>query len=131
MAHDTTVLKRKLKKKKHSSAGAKRRPTIFDSEAARYGFGAVMMIVIGLMIYSIGMRRREHGRPELCPWDGSLAQWTTRRADGFCDYGHSKTRSASHTWRGVCPDGMKPLGGDGEKGMRPAVRDGEKSVRPQ
>ena len=86
--------------------------------------GYVLVMLLGLAIVSIiylaylEKRHVVYG-PNLCPVDGSLAEWTTRRADGLCDYGHSGTRSASHTWRGACPDGMRPLGGEEEKSMRP------------
>jgi hypothetical protein len=104
---------------------------LFDRDGVRYVIGTVVLILIGYLMYSILARRHIRGRADLCPWDGSLPEWTTRRADGLCDYGHSNIRSASHTWRGQCPDGMRPLGADDGKSMRSPVSGDKKIMRPQ
>jgi hypothetical protein len=81
-----------------------------NSDVGRYLFGTILLIIIGFMVYFAAWGRRQVGRPDLCPLDGQLAEWTTRRVDGFCDYGHSNLRSASHTWTKRCVDGLKTLG---------------------
>jgi hypothetical protein len=117
---------------RRSSKKIKQKPTLFDSDAGRYVVGCLGLIAIGLIIYG-AFTERWHGRggPDRCPNDGRVAEWTTRRADGLCDYGHSNFRSASHTWRGRCPDGMRPLGADEEKVVRPAIVDDRTSLRPR
>lgn len=109
-----------------------RQPGFWNSDAGRYLTGCIVLVAIGLIIYAASLERwHARGGPGRCPLDGRVAEWTTRRTDGLCDYGHSNTRSASHTWRGACPDGMKPLGADEEKAKRsPAV--GDKAImRPR
>ena len=92
-----------------------REPGFFDSGLGRYLVGTFVLVVVGVFTYVAYIQMRHTPkRPDLCPLDGRAAEWTTRRADGLCDYGHSKTYSASDTWRGRCPDGLKPLGGDEE-----------------
>lgn len=93
--------------------------------------GIVLVLIVGMICLIVVRRRSGPFGPNRCPWDGSLAEWTTRRVDGLCDYGHSNIRSASHTWRNLCPEGMRPLGGDVEKSLRPPVGDEKEIVRPR
>jgi len=63
---------------------------------------AAVMITLGLLIL-VALRRAPRG-PNRCPVDGNLAQWTKRRDNKSCDYGHfNNLERTYHTWSAACP----------------------------
>lgn len=62
--------------------------------------GAVVLIVGVLLV--VAVRRAPRG-PGRCPIDGHIAEWTKRRDNNSCDYGHfSGPERTYHTWTAAC-----------------------------
>jgi hypothetical protein len=58
---------------------------------------AAVVIVLGLSI--LVAVRLSPRRPDRCPIDGHVAQWTKRSGGNTCDYGHfSGAERTHHTW---------------------------------
>lgn len=59
-------------------------------------------LVIGLLI--LVAVRLVPQRPDRCPIDGQVAEWTKRSGENSCDYGHfSAMERTMHTWSAACP----------------------------
>jgi hypothetical protein len=63
---------------------------------------ATVVVVVGLLI--VVAARLAPRRPDRCPIDGHVAQWTKRTGANSCDYGHfSGAERTYHTWSAACP----------------------------
>jgi hypothetical protein len=77
-----------------------KRPVPTSWTADRVIFAGVLLI--GLWIV-VAMGRTSH-RPDRCPIDGRVADWTKRSGENSCDYGHSSGAGrAIHKWSAACP----------------------------
>jgi hypothetical protein len=76
------------------------KPTLTDDHVFRI-IGAVVL-VLGLLI--LVALRGVPQRPDRCPIDGQVAEWTKRSGENSCDYGHfSAIERATHMWSAACP----------------------------
>jgi hypothetical protein len=63
-----------------------------------------VVLVVGLLCLAALRARRGLRGPNYCPIDGHVAEWTKRRGQNLCDYGHfSNIEQAAHTWSAACP----------------------------
>lgn len=63
--------------------------------------GAVILVLGLLILVAV---RLTPNRPDRCPIDGHVAEWTKRRDNNSCDYGHfSAAERTYHTWSAACP----------------------------
>jgi hypothetical protein len=62
----------------------------------------VVAVLFAVLLLAV-LRRHGVRGPDYCPIDGKQAQWTKRRSDTSCDYGHfSNVEKTAHTWSGTC-----------------------------
>ena len=64
-------------------------------------FGTVVIIAGVLLVVAVW---HAPARPDRCPVDGHVAEWTKRRDNNSCDYGHFYGPDrAFHSWTAACP----------------------------
>ena len=63
---------------------------------------AAVVVIVGLLLL-IAVRLAPQ-RPDRCPIDGQVAEWTKRTGANSCDYGHfSAMERTIHKWSAACP----------------------------
>jgi hypothetical protein len=64
----------------------------------------VLVSVVVILVFAALRSRHGVRGPDYCPIDGKQAQWTKRRTETLCEYGHySNAERTAHTWSGACP----------------------------
>ena len=74
--------------------------TLTDDQIFRISVAVV--VIVGLLLL-VAVRRAPQ-RPDRCPIDGQVAEWSKRTGANSCEYGHfSPTERTIHKWSAACP----------------------------